>query len=110
LLIQVIRQVLAGQRQPTGRGWVEGLRDPHIAAALAAIHGEPEQPWSLDSLAIRAGLCRSLFAARFAERVGSTPMSYLARVRAQLPPPPPRRGGPAPSQDLSPPRSAQGAL
>lgn len=84
LLIQVIRQVLAGQRLPTGRGWVEGLRDPHIAAALAAIHGEPEQPWSVDSLATRTGLCRSLFAARFAERVGRTPMSYLAHWRLQL--------------------------
>jgi len=84
LLIQVIRQVLAGQAQPSGQGWVEGLRDPHIAAALAAIHGNPEQPWSVESLATRTGLCRSLFAARFVERVGSTPMSYLAHWRLQL--------------------------
>lgn len=84
LLIQVVRMVLAGHDAATSTGWVAGLRDPQIGAALAAIHGEPEQPWSVDSLASKAGLSRSVFAERFAARLGRTPMSYLAAWRLQI--------------------------
>jgi len=84
LLIQVVRMVLAGHEASTSTGWVAGLRDPQIGAALAAIHGEPEQPWSVDSLAAKTGLSRSVFAERFAARLGRTPMSYLAEWRLQI--------------------------
>jgi transcriptional regulator GlxA family with amidase domain len=63
---------------------VQGLRDPQLGAALAAIHAEPERPWSVDSLAAKAGLSRSVFAERFGERIGRTPMSYLAAWRLQI--------------------------
>jgi transcriptional regulator GlxA family with amidase domain len=46
-------------------GWLEGLRDPQIAATLAAIHGAPEKPWTLATLACVADLSRSAFAERF---------------------------------------------
>jgi len=83
LLIRVLREVLdAGG--PTGPGWIEGLRDPQIAAALAEIHARPETAWSLARLAQLAGLSRSVFAERFHARVGASPMAYLARWRLQL--------------------------
>jgi AraC-like DNA-binding protein len=84
LFIQVVRVVLAEQGAPASSGWVQGLRDRQIGAALAAIHGEPERPWSVDSLASVAGLSRSIFAERFARRLGRTPMNYLAEWRLQL--------------------------
>lgn len=55
LLIQVVRMVLAGHHAPSPPGWVAGLSSPQIGAALAAIHGEPEHPWSVDSLAAHTG-------------------------------------------------------
>jgi transcriptional regulator GlxA family with amidase domain len=83
LLIQVLRAVLAGRETSASVGWVAGLRDPRIGSALAAMQGEPERPWSVDSLAERAGLSRSAFAERFAQKLGRTPMSYLAQWRLQ---------------------------
>ncbi len=83
LLIHVLREVLA-MSEPGARGWMAGLRDPQIAAALAAIHAEPEKSWTLATLARLAGLSRSVFAERFHARIGAPPMSYLARWRIQL--------------------------
>jgi AraC-like DNA-binding protein len=83
LLIHVLRYVLATDA-PVKNGWLEGLRDPQIAAALAAIHGEPEKNWTLATLARRAGLSRSAFADRFHARVGVPPMTYLTSARLEL--------------------------
>jgi AraC-like DNA-binding protein len=83
LLIQILRVLLNGQGA-RAHGWLEALRDPPIAAALAAIHERPEQPWSLTSLAAKVGLSRSVFAARFRERTGETPMAYVGNCRLRL--------------------------
>jgi AraC-like DNA-binding protein len=63
------------------RGWLRGLRDPHVAKALSAMHAELHRPWTLVTLARTAGLSRAAFAARFAELVGETPMRYLLARR-----------------------------
>jgi AraC-like DNA-binding protein len=83
LLIHVLRVLLNGRRIPA-TGWLRALRDPAVAAALAAIHDKPENPWSLESLAAKAGLSRSVFAARFRARLGETPMAYVARWRLRV--------------------------
>ncbi|MCY1138909.1 AraC family transcriptional regulator [Actinoplanes sp. Pm04-4] len=62
-------------------GWLAGLRDPHLAAALAALHAEPAHPWTLASLSAEAGLSRTAFTARFARTVGEPPMRYLQSLR-----------------------------
>ncbi|HEY7595168.1 MAG TPA: AraC family transcriptional regulator [Actinophytocola sp.] len=62
-------------------GWLQGLRDPYIARALAALHADLAAPWTLESLARTAGLSRAAFAARFAATVGQTPMKYLYQCR-----------------------------
>jgi AraC-like DNA-binding protein len=62
-------------------GWLAGLRDPHLAAALGALHADPARPWTLALLAATAGLSRTAFAARFSAGVGEPPMRYLQSLR-----------------------------
>lgn len=64
-------------------GWLAGLGDPGVAAALAAMHAEPGRAWTLPELAAVAGLSRAAFAARFTGRVGESPMRYLYALRIQ---------------------------
>ncbi|MFI5892400.1 helix-turn-helix transcriptional regulator [Actinoplanes sp. NPDC051513] len=62
-------------------GWLAGLRDPHLTAALGALHADPARPWTLRSLAATATLSRTAFAARFSATVGVPPMRYLQSLR-----------------------------
>jgi AraC-like DNA-binding protein len=82
LFVQVIRTWLA---DPTTRaqGWLGGLRDPQIAAALAEIHGNPAHNWTVERLATQAAMSRSAFAARFTELIGLSPIEYLTSWRMQ---------------------------
>lgn len=63
------------------RGTLVGLADPRIAKVLNAIHQSPEQPWTLEAMAERAGMSRARFALHFRNVVGSTPFDYLAEWR-----------------------------
>jgi AraC-like DNA-binding protein len=62
-------------------GWLAGLRDPHLAAALGALHADLTRSWTLAALAATAGLSRTAFAARFSAGVGEPPMRYLQSLR-----------------------------
>jgi AraC-like DNA-binding protein len=64
-------------------GWLAGLRDPVVAAALEAIHTKLAHPWTLAGLANTVGLSRAAFAARFTYRVGEPAMRYLLSLRMQ---------------------------
>lgn len=83
LFVQAIR-VYVETLPPEQRGWLGGLRDPHVGRALAALHQEPTRAWTLDELANQAGQSRSLFAERFMHFVGIPPIQYLAQWRMQL--------------------------
>jgi AraC-like DNA-binding protein len=65
-------------------GWLAAVRDPQIGRALALIHRQPEQPWSVASLASAATLSRTLFSERFTTLVGVSPARYVARWRMHL--------------------------
>ncbi len=69
---------------PAERGWLAGLRDTVVGQALAAMHDAPAEPWTVESLARRTGLSRSVFAERFMEIMGQPPMHYLTLWRMQL--------------------------
>lgn len=69
---------------PDAGGWLSGLRDTQIGAALALMHGRPAEAWTLERLAQEVGLSRSVFADRFAHFVQDSPMHYLTRWRMQL--------------------------
>jgi len=66
------------------KGWLAGLRDPVVGQALAALHAEAREPWTVERLARVVGLSRSVLAERFTEMVGQPPMQYLALWRMQL--------------------------
>ena len=70
------------QQAPTDeKGWIHGLKDEQISLALQAIHRDPGHRWTVASLARHAGMSRSVFASRFKELVGESPMVYLSRWR-----------------------------
>ena len=83
MFVEVIRRYIESL-PATQAGWLSGLRDPVVGHALAAMHGEPAEAWTVERLARLVGLSRSVFAERFAEMVGQTPMQYLALWRMQL--------------------------
>jgi AraC-like DNA-binding protein len=83
MLIQALRLHLADGAH-AGRGWLSALSDKHMSIAIASMHNNPGYPWTLQSLAERVGMSRSVFALRFRDTVGATPMEYLARWRMLL--------------------------
>jgi len=83
MFVEVLRRHIEGLPEAS-RGWLSGLRDPHVSEALRLIHGRPTDPWTLDGLAQKVGLSRTAFASRFAEFVEVPPMQYVARWRLQL--------------------------
>lgn len=83
LLIQALRLHLADAANATP-GWLSALSDRHMSAAIACMHNDPGHSWTLHSLAQRVGMSRSVFAHRFRETVGTTPMEYLTRWRMLL--------------------------
>jgi AraC-like DNA-binding protein len=83
MLIQALRLHLAeGLRG--GVGWLFALADKQMSAAITAIHDDPAHRWTLQELAKRAGMSRSIFALKFKQKVGTSPMEYLARWRMLL--------------------------
>jgi AraC-like DNA-binding protein len=55
-----------------------------MSAAISAMHESPEHRWTLQELGERAGMSRSIFALKFKETVGTSPMEYLTRWRMLL--------------------------
>jgi AraC-like DNA-binding protein len=65
-------------------GWFAGLRDPHVARALALLHRDLSRSWTVDELGRQVGLSRSALAERFTHLMGVAPMRYLANWRMQV--------------------------
>src|SRR2546425_771043 len=45
------------------------------------LHQDPQEAWTVNSLAHRVALSRSAFAAKFKELLGEPPLGYLTRLR-----------------------------
>lgn len=83
MLAQVLRAYASGA--PNGQvGWLYALADRRLGAAIGAMHEDPSHRWTVQALADRAGMSRTSFAVRFKTRVGTSPMSYLTRLRVLL--------------------------
>ncbi|MBC7769366.1 MAG: AraC family transcriptional regulator [Phycisphaerales bacterium] len=80
LFIQVIRHYLTASNE-LPPGWLRGLADRELGAAIALMHAEPNRHWSVASLAHELAMSRSRFAARFQEVVGQGPLEYLTQWR-----------------------------
>lgn len=61
-----------------------GLAHPRLHPVLVAMHESPAHGWSVDEMALVAGMSRSRFMAVFPQVVGTTPTAYLTRWRLQL--------------------------
>lgn len=83
MFIHTLRTHLA-QAEAGSLGWLAGLNDRAVAAALRAIHAEPARVWRLPELAAAAGLSRAGFAERFRAVVGRSPIAYAGRWRMQV--------------------------
>ncbi len=82
VLIQILRHLMNGEQ--TQLGMLAGLAHPRLRQAMTAMHERPAEPWSLETLATKSGMSRSVFANAFRETVGCTPGVYLQRWRVAL--------------------------
>jgi AraC-like DNA-binding protein len=83
LFIEVLRLYM--NEHSSGRtGWLAGLSDRIVGAALNALHNQPARAWTLEELARVSGTSRSVLAGRFQQLVGSSPMQYLTQWRMLL--------------------------
>jgi AraC-like DNA-binding protein len=83
LFIEVLRLYMNSQAQGA-TGWLAGLGDRIVGAALNALHARPAHGWTLDELARTADTSRSVLAERFQDLVGTPPMQYLTQWRMLL--------------------------
>jgi AraC-like DNA-binding protein len=83
MLVQALRLHMA-EGQQGGVGWLFALADRQMNAAITSMHDDPAHRWTLQKLAERAGMSRSIFALKFKATVGKSPMEYLTRWRMLL--------------------------
>jgi AraC-like DNA-binding protein len=83
LFVEAVRRY--AEALPDGHtGWLAGLREPHVARALALLHRDITRRWTVDDLGREVGLSRSALADRFIRLIGVPPMHYLANWRMQV--------------------------
>jgi AraC-like DNA-binding protein len=83
LFVETVRR--HAETLPEGQtGWLAGLREPHVARALALLHNNIARRWTVDDLGREVGLSRSALADRFIRLIGTPPMHYLAGWRMQV--------------------------
>lgn len=82
LFTYALRQYLTDHPSEVGMLAVYG--HPRLARAAYAIHQNPEQKWTLESMAKEAALSRTSFAETFKAVSGWTPGQYLTWWRMQL--------------------------
>jgi len=83
LLIQALRPQLSNSMLQDRPGWLRGIFDPNIGAALRGFHSEISHRWTVESLASAAGMSRSAFALRFKQLLGQSPLEYVTEWRMQ---------------------------
>jgi hypothetical protein len=69
MFVEAIRRYLEAL-PPAQTGWLAGLRDPVVGQALALLHGEPSQAWTVERLARLVGVSRSVLAECFTKMAG----------------------------------------
>jgi AraC-like DNA-binding protein len=80
LFIQALRAYLTHPPDYSAN-WFRAALDSQIGEVLTAIHQNPSHDWRVSTLASRAAMSRSAFAARFTQLVGEPPLHYVTRWR-----------------------------
>lgn len=81
LFIQVVRTYM--RENGVHKGLLAALGDPQVYRVLQAVHENPGDKWSVESMAGCAGMSRSAFAKRFQRLMEITPMHYVTHWRMQ---------------------------
>jgi len=81
-LIQILRHILKEGLEL--QGMLAGMAHPELTALMTAIHDNPEEQWTVDSMAETALMSRAKFAALFKSTVGQAPIDYLADLRVAI--------------------------
>lgn len=83
LVIQAIRSWI--ENDPAAQtGWLRALRDKQIGRAIAMIHRDPAQDWTIAGLADAVAMSRSAFAAKFSELTDMSVMQYITQWRMRV--------------------------
>ncbi|MCG8409042.1 MAG: AraC family transcriptional regulator [Phycisphaerales bacterium] len=80
LFVFAIQEYVAHSKDIEGSS-LKALLDLEIGPVLRLMHRQPEEPWTVASLAERVSMSRSAFAARFSSLVGQPPLHYLHECR-----------------------------
>lgn len=83
MLVQSLRNVINTPGHPP-IGWLAGLADQRIGLAMELMYEEVEKRWTVADFAKQVGMSRSLFARRFKDLTGSSPLDYLLGIRMRL--------------------------
>ena len=84
LLLREVLKLHLANAPATDTGWLAALRDPVVAPALAAIHGDPGRKWTLADLARAATTSSSVLDERFRSALGLAPIRYLTGWRMHV--------------------------
>jgi len=80
LFVYAIRAYASSSAAPP-KGWFAALSDKHLSKAIQAMHSGFDKRWSVESLAREARMSRSVFALKFRNVLGQTPLEYLTQWR-----------------------------
>jgi AraC-like DNA-binding protein len=83
VLVDCLEQ-FAGTLSVDRTGWLAALRDPVVGRALALMHAQPTEDWTVERLAQQIAVSRSVLADKFTSAIGQPPMKYLAQWRLQI--------------------------
>jgi AraC-like DNA-binding protein len=81
MLIEALRTI-QGEAAPAGL--LRGLGDARLAIAIREMHADPAHAWTVEELARKAALSRSVFFDRFTGAVGVPPIEYLLGWRMAI--------------------------
>ncbi len=84
LLLREVLKLHLANAPATDTGWLAALRDPVVAPALAAIHGDPGRRWTLADLAREATVSSTGLDERFRSVLGLAPIRYLTGWRMHV--------------------------
>ncbi|GGX04326.1 AraC family transcriptional regulator [Streptomyces chartreusis] len=84
LLVIAALRAWFSRPQAEAPAWYAALADPVVGRVLRLVQDDPALPWTVASLAAKAGVSRAALARRFTELVGEPPMTYLTEWRMAL--------------------------